>query len=53
MIEHTGWVQTDMGGPNADITDDESADGLFSLITNLSKNQSGRFWTWEGDEHDW
>lgn len=50
---HPGWVRTDMGGPNADITVDESADGLFSLITNLAKNQSGRFWTWEGDEHDW
>lgn len=50
---HPGWVRTDMGGPEADISADESADGLFSLIKNLTQEQSGRFWTWKGDEHDW
>lgn len=50
---HPGWVRTDMGGPKAEISVDESADGLFSLINNLTKEQSGRFWTWSGDEHDW
>ena len=50
---HPGWVRTDMGGPEAEISVGESADGLFSLINNLTKDQSGRFWTWEGKEHDW
>ena len=50
---HPGWVRTDMGGPEAEISVDESADGLFSLINKLTKEQSGRFWTWKGEEHDW
>lgn len=50
---HPGWVQTDMGGASAEISASESAAGLFQLITNLTMGQSGRFWTWEGKEHEW
>lgn len=50
---HPGWVQTDMGGPSADITVNESASGIVALIDGLTKEQSGRFWNWNGDEHAW
>ena len=50
---HPGWVQTDMGGPNAQISADESANGLFNLIDKLTLQQSGRFWSWNGTEHVW
>lgn len=50
---HPGWVQTDMGGPNATITPQESARGLFRLVTSMGMSHSGRFWTWEGKEHVW
>jgi NAD(P)-dependent dehydrogenase (short-subunit alcohol dehydrogenase family) len=50
---HPGWVRTDMGGSEADISVDESADGLFALIGSLRMEQSGRFWTWDGREHPW
>ncbi len=50
---HPGWVRTDMGGQSAHISTEASASGLFKLIDNLTMDQSGRFWTWEGREHVW
>jgi NAD(P)-dependent dehydrogenase (short-subunit alcohol dehydrogenase family) len=50
---HPGWVRTDMGGPNAEISVEESGGGLFHLIDNLTLAQSGRFWRWDGSEHPW
>jgi len=50
---HPGWVRTEMGGPNADISVEEGAAGLFALIESLSREESGRFWTWDGREHPW
>lgn len=50
---HPGWVRTDMGGPQADISVEESISGLISVIDRLSMEDSGRFWTWEGTEHPW
>ncbi|HTR00111.1 MAG TPA: SDR family oxidoreductase [Candidatus Acidoferrum sp.] len=50
---HPGWVQTDMGGPQAQITPAQSAGGLHRLISDLTLEKSGRFWTWEGREHVW
>lgn len=50
---HPGWVRTDMGGPNADISVEESAAGLIALIDGLTMAQSGKFWNWDGRELDW
>lgn len=50
---HPGWVRTAMGGPEADITVEESAAGLVDLIDRLTLDDTGRFWTWEGAEHPW
>ena len=50
---HPGWVKTDMGGPNAMVEPADSAAGLFKLIDGLQLQHSGRFWTWEGQEHAW
>lgn len=37
---HPGWVQTDMGGPNAKITVEESAKGLADVVENASGGYS-------------
>jgi NAD(P)-dependent dehydrogenase (short-subunit alcohol dehydrogenase family) len=50
---HPGWVKTDMGGTNADITLNESASGILNVIDNLSLEQTGRFFTYTGDDHPW
>ena len=50
---HPGWVRTDMGGPGADISPEESAAGIRKVIAGVSKADSGKFYKWNGDIHPW
>lgn len=50
---HPGWVQTDMGGSEAEITPAESADGIFTTTEKLTKADSGKFLKWNGEIHPW
>ncbi|MEQ8861195.1 MAG: SDR family oxidoreductase [Pseudomonadales bacterium] len=52
-LVHPGWVKTDMGGPHADITPQESASGIRQVIAGLGKKDSGRFYKWNGEAHVW
>ena len=52
-VMHPGYVQTDMGGPNAEITPEESASGIRNVLANLSAEDSGNFYKWNGDIHPW
>ena len=45
---HPGWVRTDMGGANADISTEESATGLINHFLNLQKSDSGKFFNYDG-----
>ena len=49
---HPGWVQTDMGGPNATITVDQSVKGLADLIEG-QKTPEHRFLAYDGAEVPW
>lgn len=40
---HPGWVQTDMGGGNAEISADDSASKLVTLINQLDMGRTGEF----------
>ena len=53
VVLHPGWVQTDMGGPNALITVAKSVAGLSSVIANLTTAQSGHFINYDGSTIAW
>lgn len=50
---HPGWVQTEMGGPDAEITPRESASGIHALSQGLTIADSGDFFKWNGEHHAW
>jgi len=48
-----GWVQTDMGGPNAPLPVDQSIGGMIQVIDNLTVETTGRFVKWDGSPMAW
>lgn len=52
-VVHPGYVQTDMGGPGADITPGESAEGIRKVARDLSLDTTGSFMKWNGEPHPW
>ncbi|WP_422366231.1 SDR family oxidoreductase [Pelagibius sp.] len=50
---HPGWVQTDMGGEEADIPSDESIVGMRKVIAGLTTEDNGKFFNYDGSEIDW
>ena len=50
---HPGWVQTDMGGPNARITPQESVAGMIDVIASLGPDDDGAFRTFDGGSLPW
>ena len=52
-VLHPGWVQTDMGGPNAAITPPQSASGIRNVINSLDLASTGQFYNYDGSELPW
>ena len=50
---HPGWVKTDMGGPNAKITIDESVSAMVKTIMNLKTKDNGTFLRFNGEIIPW
>jgi NAD(P)-dependent dehydrogenase (short-subunit alcohol dehydrogenase family) len=50
---HPGWVQTDMGGPNAPLKPPESVSGMRKVIAGLKLSDSGTFLDYAGKELPW
>ena len=48
-----GWVQTDMGGPNASLTAKQSVDGIRAVVDGLTPGDSGTFRSYSGAEEPW
>lgn len=50
---HPGWVRTDMGGPQADLTVQQSADDLISTLEGLGAQDSGGFFNHDAQTIPW
>jgi NAD(P)-dependent dehydrogenase (short-subunit alcohol dehydrogenase family) len=53
VVVHPGWVKTDMGGADADLTPEQSVRDLLALIDRLTLADSGRFLNHDGSELPW
>ncbi|PEQ14445.1 short-chain dehydrogenase [Novosphingobium sp. PC22D] len=52
-IVHPGYVQTDMGGPGADISPEDSARQIIALAEGWPLDETGEFYKWNGEKHPW
>lgn len=52
-VLHPGWVQTDMGGPNALIDTLTSVSGMIDVIDKLSQANTGQFFNYDGQPIAW
>lgn len=50
---HPGWVRTDMGGPDAEITTEQSVTAMRQTISHLTLVDSGRFIDIDGSDIPW
>lgn len=50
-VYHPGWVRTEMGGADADISVAQSVAGLMARFTALDLKTTGCFLTWDGRAH--
>jgi NAD(P)-dependent dehydrogenase (short-subunit alcohol dehydrogenase family) len=53
LVVHPGWVQTDMGGPHAQVTVADSVSGMLRLLQCAKPEHSGRFFNYDGSELPW
>ena len=50
---HPGWVQTDMGGKSAPVTQTESAVGVLRVLAAMGESHSGNFYDFQGLTVPW
>ncbi len=50
---HPGWVRTDMGGPSAAVSVEDSAAGMVTVIEQQSGAHKHRFLAYTGEELPW
>ncbi|AGA32859.1 Short chain dehydrogenase [Thioalkalivibrio nitratireducens DSM 14787] len=53
LVLHPGWVLTDMGGPNAEITVSESVTRMLAILDGASADDNGRFIDIDGSTIPW
>ena len=51
---YPGWVKTDLGGPKAPLTADESINGILQLLDDFDeKKHNGNFFDYKGNPLPW
>ncbi len=53
VLLNPGWVKTDMGGPNANITAEQSVSNMRRVIEKLKPADTGKFFHHDGSEFPW
>lgn len=53
LAVHPGWMQTNMGGPNATLSPDESADGIFQLALREWNSDDPIYMNYQGVPLPW
>ena len=50
---HPGWVQTEIGGPNAWIDTKQSVEGMMKVMASLNEDKMAKMITFEGEILPW
>jgi len=53
VLIQPGWVRTEMGGPKAPLSPQESVEAMRRLIENFGPKDSGKFYSYKGHECPW
>ncbi|MGA7749507.1 MAG: SDR family oxidoreductase [Gallionella sp.] len=53
VVFHPGWVKTDMGGPNASMSAEQSVSGMREVISRLTIADSGKFFGYDNQVIPW
>lgn len=48
-----GWVRTDMGGPSANLSPEESVAGILKTLAGLKADDTGSYFNHDGSRLDW
>jgi NAD(P)-dependent dehydrogenase (short-subunit alcohol dehydrogenase family) len=48
-----GWVRTDMGGSEAPLSPEQSAQGLMKVLGSVKPSDSGKFFSYDGEPIGW